>query len=344
MFRNKLSVSAVSVVIAALLCLSSSANAADAKKKSSKATPVKTAAVAKETANKKEVIATVNGQPIYDLDLQRAKKMFMNGQGNKAPMTPEQEKEFRAMAIENLTNAELLYQAGLKSAPQDIDQQVTGRIEQGKKRFKNAEDFKKAIQALGMNEAELSDYTKRDIIIGNFIEKNIITKVTVSDEETKKFYDENPDKFKQPEAVRASHILIAIDAKATADEKKKALEKAEKIRKDLAGGADFATVARESSSCPSKQQGGDLGYFSKGQMVPEFEKAAYGLKPGEISDVVETKFGYHIIKQVEKREAGTVEYKVVKDNLTEFMKGKKVSAAIQAFLVDARKTAKIVVN
>ncbi|MGC9974420.1 MAG: peptidylprolyl isomerase, partial [Gaiellaceae bacterium] len=164
---------------------------------------------------------------------------------------------------------------------------------------------------------------RRDLVIAHFIQLTIVPKVTVSEEESRKFYDQNQDKFVGGETVRASHILVGVDAKATAEEKQKAREKAEKLRKELAAGADFATLARENSTCPSSKQGGDLGYFGKGQMVPPFEQAAFALKPGGLSDVVETQFGYHIIKLVEKKGPETVAFKDAQPRIGEYLKNQK---------------------
>jgi peptidyl-prolyl cis-trans isomerase C len=192
-----------------------------------------------------------------------------------------------------------------------------------------------------MDEKGLREYTRRDLLITKFVETTFVAKAVVPEAEIRSFYDTNPDKFKREEKVKASHILIGVDGKATADEKKKAREKADKLKKELAGGADFATLAKGNSTCPSSQQGGDLGSFGKGEMVPAFEKAAFALKPGEVSDVVETQFGYHIIKLTEKIPAAITEYKDVKAKIEEFLKGQKVNEAIQKYLEEAKKTAKI---
>jgi len=163
----------------------------------------------------------------------------------------------------------------------------------------------------------------------------------VTEEDARKFYDQNPDKFTRSESVKASHILIGVDSKASADDKKKAREKAEKLRKDLAGGADFAALAKENSTCPSSQQGGDLGFFGKGQMVPPFEQAAFSMKPGEISDVVETQFGYHIIKLIEKKGAESVSFKDALPRIEEYLKGQKINAAVMEYVAEAKKNAKV---
>jgi len=176
----------------------------------------------------------------------------------------------------------------------------------------------------------------------------------VSDDVVEKFYKENQDRFKKPESVRASHILIvpeALDAekaKAMSDEEKKkasdgqkqiALKKAQEILARLKGGEDFAKLASENSSCPSKAKGGDLGTFARGNMVAEFEKSAFSLKSGEMSDIVETKFGYHIIKVSEKNNAETVSLKDAQGSIVEEMKNQKTSEVVKN-LIEAEKQKK----
>jgi peptidyl-prolyl cis-trans isomerase C len=292
---------------------------------------------APEAVGQEAIIARVNGTPINALELRRARKVMLRGQTPPADQNAAIDKQ----AVEQLISAELLYQAAAKMEVKDIDKQVDAKLAQGKERFKDEQEFKKAIKELEMDEKELREYTRRDLLITNFVEATFVGKVVVPETEIRAFYDKNPDKFTQRETVKASHILIGVDGNATADEKKKAHEKAEKLKKELAGGADFAALAKGNSTCPSSQQGGDLGSFGKGEMVPAFEKAAFALKPGEVSDIVETQFGYHIIKLTEKKSAAAVEYKDVKAKIEEFLKGQKVNEAIQKYLEETKKTAKI---
>jgi len=323
-------------ILAAILCFSSAASAAEAPPKEAQ----QTAATGAPAMTKEEVVARVNGRPIYSAELQRIRKAFLASQPN-SKITPEQEKEFNQQALNQLTSAELLYQAGQNLPVKDLDKQVEDKMSQGKKRFPTEQDFQKQIKSLGITESDLREYTRRDIIISNFIQQNFAAKVSVSDEESRKFYDQNIDKFQQSESVRASHILIGVDAKATSDDRKKAQEKARTVQRALAGGADFAEQAKKFSTCPSSQQGGDLGYFGKGQMVPAFEQAAFNLKPGETSDIVETQFGYHIIRVIDKKPASTVPYEDVRARIDDHLKRQKLNTAITSYLDEARKTAKI---
>jgi peptidyl-prolyl cis-trans isomerase C len=295
---------------------------------------------AEVVAGGQEPVARVNGVAITAQELKRAGKVLFSGQNGIAPPA-DQQKEIEKQTLSQLVSAELLYQAGQKLEIKDLEKQIDDKLAQGKARYGNDDGFAKAMKELDMQEKDLRDYTRRDLIISNFIEKTIVPKVTVSEEDARKFYDQNPDKFTKPEAVKASHILIGVDQKATAEEKKAAREKIDKLRKELAGGADFAALAKGNSTCPSSQQGGDLGFFGKGQMVPAFEVAAFSLKPGEISEVVETQFGYHIIKLTEKKTAEKVEFKEARPRIEDYLKNQKVGAAVNDYLTEARKTAKI---
>jgi peptidyl-prolyl cis-trans isomerase C len=282
-------------------------------------------------------VARVNGVAIDAVELRRAEKVLLRGQTVPA----EQQATLDKQAVEQLISAELLYQAAAKLEVADLDKQVDAKMALGKTRFKDEQEFLKAIKDLEMDEKVLREYTRRDLLISQFIETGFVSKTSVSEAESRSFYDKNLDKFKSDETVKASHILIGVDSTASADDRKKAREKAEKLRKELAGGADFAVLAKGNSTCPSSQQGGDLGFFGKGQMVPQFEKAAFALKTGEISDVVETQFGYHIIKLTERKPAATTEFNEVKARIEEYLKGQKVNEAVQKYLADTRKTAKI---
>lgn len=154
-------------------------------------------------------------------------------------------------------------------------------------------------------------------------------KLAVSDEAAKKFYDENPTKFEQPEQVRASHILIGTKDQATgvdlSDEQKKAKRKQiDDLRKRAAQGEDFAKLAKEFSEDPGSKDNGGEYTFARGRMVPEFEAAAFSLATNQVSDVVTTTYGYHIIKLSEKIPAKVVSYAEVADDLKEALKNQEL--------------------
>ncbi len=150
------------------------------------------------------------------------------------------------------------------------------------------------------------------------LKREVADKITVTDSDARLYYDLHKDDFKVPETQRARHILIKVGKTATEAERKTAREKAEGLLKRLKDGEDFGKLASEfSDDTASKARGGDLGFFEKGKMIPEFEAALVSLKPGELSGIVETKFGYHIIKLEEKKDSHMLPFEAVKKQITE---------------------------
>ncbi len=149
-----------------------------------------------------------------------------------------------------------------------------------------------------------------------YMEKEIISKVKITDQEAQQYYKNNLALFVRPEQIRARHILIAVKQGASEEDKKIARKKADDILDRIKKGDDFAKLASEySDDIGSRPKGGDLGFFPKNVMIPEFEKAAFALEPGGLSNVVETSFGYHIIKVEEKKKAETPPYESIKEEV-----------------------------
>ena len=291
------------------------------------------------------LVLRVNGSVITKQALDRAVKVMLAQNQVKEPLSPEAQKEAEAAALDQLTSAELLYQEASKLDMPELDKQIEEKVAQNSAKFKTDEEFIEALKSVDMTMQDMQDFTRRDLMINHFIEQKFIAKAAITDAEAKKFYEENLDRyFKKPESVRASHILVGSDEKATPEERKKAKEKAEALLKRVKAGEDFAAIAKAESSCPSASQGGDLGTFGRGQMVPAFEKAAFALKQGETSGVVESEFGYHIIKVTEKQEAGAEKFENVKDKIADFLKKQKVQKELITYIDELKKSAKIEKN
>lgn len=288
-----------------------------------------------------EPLAKVNGTVITRGEIDRAVNIFLAQNRSPQKPTPDQLQQLHDSALEQMIAAEVLYQAGQKVAPKDAEKQAEEKINESKARFQSPAEFDAVLKSSGLTEAELKDLTRKDIVINALVEKEVADKITISDADAEKFYKDNIDKFKKPQSVKASHILIGVDPKATDEEKKKAKEKAEGLLKQIKEGKDFAALAKENSTCPSSAQGGDLGFFGKGQMVPPFEAAAFAMKPGEISNVVETQFGYHIIKLTDRKPAETTSLEEVKPKIKDYLKGQKVQQAVGQYIEGLKAKAKI---
>jgi peptidyl-prolyl cis-trans isomerase C len=158
----------------------------------------------------------------------------------------------------------------------------------------------------------------------------------VTDEEIVAFIEKVQD-IKMPESVAAHHILITTNANDTDEQKAAKRAKITQLRDQLVAGADFSKLAKGSSECPSSQRGGDLGTFRRGQMVKPFEDAAFSQEPGELGDIVETRFGYHIIRVDKRHEAGDVP----RDLIVRRLKQQKSKAAYDQFLLQLREKADV---
>ena len=210
-----------------------------------------------------------------------------------------------------------------------------------KSRFPNEDEFKSSLSKMNLTEADLITQIKRALTVQQFIDKKFVQKVTVSDKETRAYYDANQAAFKQPEQVKASHILIKVGPQADEPQKAAARKKIEEIQQKVQKGDDFAALAKEFSEGPSSAKGGDLGYFRKGQMMKPFEDAAFALKPGEVSDIVETSFGYHLIKLADKKPESTIAYEDIKAKIQEYLKQKKVGEQVELYIADLKGKAKV---
>jgi peptidyl-prolyl cis-trans isomerase C len=163
-----------------------------------------------------------------------------------------------------------------------------------------------------------------------------------SDAEAKDFYTKNPNEFKQEETVRASHVLIKVDPGADAAAKAKAKATIDSVLKKAKAGQDFARLAREYSQDEgSAAQGGDLDYFPKGRMVPEFSNAAFAMQPGQISDVVTSQFGYHVIKVTERKPGRVVPFEEAVPQIKQFLERQKKQDKQNAFVDGLKKKSKI---
>ncbi|MCG6982824.1 MAG: peptidylprolyl isomerase [Deltaproteobacteria bacterium] len=249
--------------------------------------------------------------------------------------------QIRSQVLENLIARELLYQQTLKKGIKVSQEEINEQLINLKSQFPNEAEFNQALTRMDLTEASIKEKIQRDLALKKLIDDEIVPKVTVTDSEIRAFYDNNPETFKQPERVKASHILIKVDPKADSAQKAEAKKKIDMVQAKLQRGEDFGALAKEYSEGPSAPKGGDLGYFSRGQMVKPFEDAAFAMKPGEVSGMVETRFGYHLIKVTDKTPEGTIPYADVKEKLGEFLKQRKIQQEIQVYVKNLEEKAKI---
>ena len=286
--------------------------------------------------------ATVNGTVIPKQTLEREVKLFTDRMVRQGRQVPDvQVPVLRNEILDSLIDQELLYQDSQKQHMQVDKKAVDEKYDEIKKRFKTEQEFKDAIAKMDVTEAEIRSQLKKGLAIDELLKTKVVKDIQVTEEEAKKYYDEHTDQFKQAEQVKASHILIQVAPDASDEKKTEAKKKITVVQEKLKKGEDFAVVAKESSEGPSKSRGGDLGFFQRGQMDKSFEEAAFALEPGKVSDVVETRFGYHIIKVDEKKPEATLAFSDEKDKIEQFLKQQKTREKIESYLEGLRKNAKI---
>lgn len=289
------------------------------------------------------VVATVNGITItrqdFDREMETAKKYFAH-EGHDAK-DKAQEQERRQAVLDKLVNGAILYDASVKEGIKVDPAAVDAEFNAYKARFHAEKEFQDALAKLSFDEAGIKEKIGQSLAIEQFINEKFVGKAKVAEQEIKDYYDNNVSAFASPEQVRASHILITVKPDADEATKKEAHKKLERIRKKIIAGGDFAAFAKKNSECPSSAKGGDLGYFSRGQMVKPFENTVFAMMPGDVSDIVETQFGYHLIKLTDKKHASTVSYDDAKERIKGYLQRNKSQQALVEYLKAKHETAKI---
>jgi peptidyl-prolyl cis-trans isomerase C len=287
-------------------------------------------------------VATVNGAVITREAFDREMKMIQQRQVRSGqPIERSMLLKWQDKILEGLIERELLYQESQKAGVKVPQGVVDDQLKALKKRFSDEKAFEKALADMDLSEADLRSRIEQEQSIREWIEKSFYDTSAVTEKEMKAYSDGHPEMFKQPESVRAEHILIKVSPKATDAEKAAAKKKIEEIQKKLKDGGDFEALAKEYSDDTSKDRGGDLGYFTRGRMVKPFEEAAFSLKVGEVSPIVVTIYGYHLIKVLDRKPEGTISYEDAKPRIQQVLKNEKVRTQLRARIADLKAKADI---
>ncbi len=298
------------------------------------------AADAPESAEGK--VATVNGIDISRKDYNREVKLYKDRMTRSGkPLNDQQFKIIGDQILDRLIETELLYQESRKQGVRIDSKEIETQFSEIRQRFTSEQEFTAAIGQMDLTEAGIRAQIEKGLAINELVKTRIAENIAISADESRKFYESHPELFKQPEQVKASHILIKVGPDADAEKKTAAREKIEQIQTRLKKQEDFAALARDNSEGPSGPKGGDLGYFKRGTMVKTFEDAAFALEVNQVSEVVETRFGYHLIKVVDKKPEQTLAYAEVKGQLDEHLKQQKVKLKVDTYLDGLKKNAKI---
>ncbi len=291
----------------------------------------------------KRVAATVNGKPIFeeqlkpavDVGLRRFKKYGMQN----AP--PGLVKRIKERTLNNLIGDELVHQESRKLTVENLDEKIQQKVDELKSKHGAGERFERYLEMRRLTVEDLKESFRVRVRLDEYLKQQGILEPEIPEERLKEFYDSNPKNYAVEEAVKVSHVLIKVEPTADADQKEQARQKAEKLRKEILDGKDFGEMAKEHSDCNSAAGGGVLRRVERGYMPKEFETVAFAMEIDAVSEVVETKYGFHIIKLFEKRPEGVAPFENVKDFIKRYMQEKESKKKLAEHTEELKKQAKI---
>ncbi len=280
------------------------------------------------------LIAEVNGTGISYQQWQKAFTSFVSRYDSQtlSAISDELLASLKNNITEQLVNSTLLYQyaerQNINVTAADLDREV----EEIKSSFSSEQEFNDALRKNNLTLNQLKDNLKRQIRIDKAVQ-NEYDKINISDEEIVQYYEENKSAFFQQEKRQISHILVEDE------------EEAELLRNQLNDGLiEFEQTAKDKSICPSAEQGGDLGYIMRGQMVPEFEEVAFSLEKGQLSNVVKTEYGYHILQCGDIQEEKQLTLDEAQNSIKSILAYQKQNESIQSLLAQLKENADIKIH
>lgn len=276
------------------------------------------------------VAASVNGEVIYTSDLEKeitaiARQYGMDLKSNEGQ---KQQAEISRIVLDQVIEQRLILQEAKRRVALATEKQIDAALADIKRNFSSEEEFQSALDQRGLTLAGLRDRLRTNLTVRNLAAK--VTRTTVSDAEIEKYFTDHRSEFDKPEQVRVRHILLPSEAEARF------------VLARLGRGEKFEDLARQYSKDPgSKEQGGDLGFISRGQLVPEFERAAFPLQPRQISGIVKTEYGYHIIQLTDRKTAQAATLDQARDQIRAQLLSRKQEADFQVWLKQVKAQAKI---
>jgi len=300
------------------------------------------------------VAVTLNGVDITESKLQeiikpQLERMAQQGKQLSPAFAQALEKQLRQQALEQIIVGRLLEEKVKEANIVVTEEEVINQIKEilaAQRPPLSLEEYKNKAAEYGQDFDEVKQQFQKRMANLKLMEAQWAGRINITEEDAKKYYDENPAQFEVKEQVRASHILIKPDTAVSGADpnqaKAEAKAKIQDLLEQIKNGADFAELAKANSDCPSAAQGGDLGFFPRGQMSPPFEKTAFAMELGHVSDIVETQLGYHIIKVTDHKDASTTSFEQARNSLIRQLTLKKQTEFANKYIESLKAAANIV--
>jgi peptidyl-prolyl cis-trans isomerase C len=289
-----------------------------------------------------DAAAIVNGVPIPKSEMQSSVDNTMNRYKSFGmELDSTKVDSLRNQILDYMIRTELMYQESQQAGFVVSDSALASEIETVKNQYPNEETFKSAMDQQGITEEQFRTHMLRTTAIKNYITEKITNQIEVTTESKSEYYEKHKEEFKHSEEVGAKHILIQTSKSDPPDSLDSKKAKIDELLTRIKNGEDFSTLATEHSDCPSSAKGGDLGYFSRGKMVQSFEEAAFSMNIGDVSEVIETNYGYHIIQVYGKKEAGQSSFEEMEEYIEDALKKGKTNEELEKLFKELEEKAEI---
>ncbi len=276
----------------------------------------------------------VNGQIISEeaiqFELQRLVQFYTQN-GVPEDQIKEQLPQLVERATEQAVGTRLLMDEAAKRNADVSEEQVEEQFDKVVEQVGGVEAFKKALEQQKIDEVAFREQLKEGRRVDLLIQEAVKSVCDPTEDEIKKYYEEHKEDFQKGERVLAQHILVSPDGTEETS-KDAARQKMADIKERVAGGADFSDEAAAHSMCPSGKEGGSLGWFGRGMMVPEFDEAVFDMSVGDVSDVVETQFGFHLIYKTDHESASEASYDDCREKVLDLLRHSKRGEAVTAYV------------
>lgn len=288
------------------------------------------------------VAAKVNGRPIYFNELKQGvdNALARYRKNGAASISDETKNKIQKQELDQKVAFELLVQAGEKSFGKQIEQKVDEKIKAANAVQADGEHTRKSTTS-NLNAVEHRQQVRRQLLADEYLTKRGIPDLRVTEAEAKKYYEQNKQIFRETESVKVSHILIQLPKNPKPEEITQARKEIERIHAEMVAGKDFTELAKQFSACASAKTGGDLGYINHGYMPKEFDDVAFSLKKDEVSNVVRTRHGFHLIKAFDKKSSRIQAFSEVKDFIDKFLIKQDQANRIKEIVDELKHNAKI---
>jgi len=266
-------------------------------------------------------VARVNDTVLTEADLELALNEIMPAGVFHGGFSSKKRKKYRPQAFKKMIEKELFYQQAVKMGLKVDEAIIKAEREKTIKRLGGEKKFKEALEKAGVTDEQYQQKLRKKHLVKRFITVEISDKAPPTDEEIKDYYRRNKQKFMRPEARKLTHILISVQPEASAEDRKLKKAQAQEVIDRIKAGEDMSEVAWKYSTGPYRVKGGDMGLVHRGRLHPDLEKAVFELEPGKLSGIIETIYGYHIVRVEEVKAAEQLGpedvYDKIKADLTE---------------------------